>query len=422
MGKKVVAVSPPRDVIVIGAGIVGVCCASYLQRHGKKVTLIERDAPGEGCSLGNSGGFGIGLVAPLATPGLLLRLPRLLFDPRQPLVIAPGQLTKLLPWFTRFLAASRPKRVMEIASARSQLSTHAFAALNPLLEGAGAETLVRRDGMLFVYETRRSLERAGYSLEIARHFGVKFQEIDGNEVRELEPALGPNVQHGVRFPDNGHTTNPLRLTRALAHHFVTNGGSILTEHVNSIQMLDDGKPNVETNTGCHTSDAVVLAAGAWSGRIAASLNYNVPLAAERGYHAMIGSPGVSLQSPVTLSDRNVVLTPMEEGLRITGISEFGSLNAPPNEEHARRIAGQAQMFLPRLQISEMTQWMGPRPSTPDSLPFIGSVPNYPNIYFAFGHGHMGLAWAAITGKVIAEMICNQTPSLRCGAYRPNRFD
>ena len=412
---------PPGKVIVVGAGIVGVCCASYLQRQGHDVALIERGAPGEGCSLGNSGGFGVGLAAPIATPGLILRLPRLLLDPRQPLSVAPGQFVRLLPWFARLLAASRPGRVAEIAAARHRLSAQAFAAFDPLLEDAGARSLVRRDGMLFVYESRRSLERARYGLDIARHFGVKFHEIDGAEAREIEPALGPNVRHGVLFPDNGHTVNPLRLVRVLARRFAERGGTLLRESADSIHVGDDGKPRVQTDSGTHAADAVVLAAGAWSRRFAAALGCDVPLAAERGYHAMIAAPGVSLRAPVTLSDRNIVLTPMEEGLRITGISEFAALDAPPNEERTDRIALQAGEFLPDLQAAGMTRWMGPRPSTPDSLPFIGPAPRHRSVYFAFGHSHMGLVWAAVTGKVIAEMVAGQPPSLDCAPYRPDRF-
>ena len=413
--------SPPGKVIVVGAGVVGVCCASYLQRQGHDVTLIERGAPGEGCSLGNSGGFGVGLVAPLATPGLLLRLPRLLLDPRQPLSVTPGQFVRLLPWFARFLAASRPGRVAEIAAARHQLSAQAFAALDPLLEDAGARSLVRRDGMLFVYESRRSLERARYGLDMARRFGVKVREIDGAEARDLEPALGPNVRHGVLFPDNGHTVNPLRLVQILARRFVERGGTLGRESVGSILIADDGRPRVETDAGSHAADAVVLAAGVWSKRFAAALGCDVPVTAERGYHAMIATPGVTLRAPVTLSDRNVVLTPMEEGLRITGISEFAALDAPPNAERADRIARQAGEFLPGLETVGMTRWMGPRPSTPDSLPFIGPAPRHGSVYFAFGHSHMGLAWAAVTAKLIAEMVTGRPPSLECAPYRPDRF-
>lgn len=411
----------PGKVIVVGAGIVGVCCAAYLQRQGHDVVLVDRGAPGEGCSLGNSGGFGVGLVAPLSTPGQLLRIPRLLLDPRQPLSVAPSQFVRLLPWFIRFLANSRPGRVAEIAAARHQLSAQAFNALDPLLEDAGAQSLLRRDGMLFVYVSRRSLERARYAWDMARRFGVKVHEIDGAEARDLEPALGPNVRHGVLFPDNGHTVNPLRLVQVLARRFAERGGKLRHETVVSIRIADDGKPQVDTNTQTHAADAVVLATGAWSRRFAAALGCDVPLAAERGYHAMVASPGVALRAPVTLSDRNVVLTPMEEGLRITGISEFAALDAPPNEERTDRIARQAGEFLPGLRTTGMTRWMGPRPSTPDSLPLIGPTPRHRSVYFAFGHSHMGLAWAAVTGKVIAEMVAGRPPSLDLAPYRPDRF-
>ena len=410
-----------RHVIVVGAGVVGVCCAAYLQRSGLGVTMIDRGGPGEACSSGNAGGFGIGLVAPLATPGTLRRLPRLLLDPRQPLSVAPGQLLRLLPWFARFVAASRPARVAAIAAARHRLSSQTFDALEPLLADAGARSLVRRDGMLFVYETRKSLQRARYALEIARRHGVAFHELGGGEARRREPALGPLVCSAVAFPGNGHTVNPQRLVQAIAGRVVAGGGTLRRETVASIQLAEDGTPRVVTDRDSHTADAVVLAAGAWSRRFAAALGCDVPVVAERGYHAMIASPGVDLRAPVTLSDRNIVLTPMEKGLRITGISEFAALDAPPKAARADAIARQASDFLPGLRTAGMTRWMGPRPSTPDSLPIIGPAPRHRSVYFAFGHGHMGLAWAPVTGRLIAEMVAGRAPSLDCAPYRPGRF-
>lgn len=410
-----------RQVIVIGAGVVGVCCAAYLQRHGLAVTLIDRGGPGEACSSGNAGGFGVGLVAPLATPGTLRRLPRLLLDPRQPLSVALGQLPRLLPWFARFVAASRPDRVAANAAARHELSSRAFEALEPLLSDADARSLVRRDGMLMVYETQKSLQGARYGLEIARRHGVVFEEIGGDEARRREPALGPQVRAAVAFPGNGHTVNPRRLVQTIAGRVVAQGGSLRRETVASIEFAEDGTPRVVTDRATHAADALVLAAGAWSRGFAAALGCDLPVVPERGYHVMIPSPGVTLRVPVTLSDRNIVLTPMEEGMRITGISEFAALEAPLKPARADAIARQAADFLPGLRTAGMTRWMGPRPATPDSLPIIGPAPRHRAVYFAFGHGHMGLAWSPITGKLIAEMVAGRPPSLDIAPYRPGRF-
>ena len=409
-----------RDVLVIGAGVVGVCCASYLQREGFRVTVIDRGAPGEGCSFGNAGGFGTGLLAPIATPGLFLKLPRMLLDPRQPLTIAPAYLPRLLPWFLRFARSARQRPAEAITRARVSLARRVFDAYAPLLAAAGAESLVRREGMLMVFESRASLARAGYGLGVARRHGVRVEEMSGADAREREPALGPMVACAVLFPDNGHTVNPLRLVQTLFARFVADGGRLLRETVTGI-VLDGGTPSVVTEIATHRADAVVLAAGAWSKPFAAGLGARVLMEAERGYHAMLPTPEVSLRAPVTLSDRNIVVTPMEHGLRVTGIAEFASIDAPPNYRRADMVARQARDFLPGLETAGASRWMGPRPSTPDSLPIIGPAPGHPAVHFAFGHSHMGLAWAAITGRLIAEMVAGRPPSLDCTPFRADRF-
>ena len=409
-----------RDVLVVGAGIVGVCCASYLQREGFRVTMIDRGAPGEGCSFGNAGGFGTGLVAPIATPGLFLRLPRMLLDPRQPLNIAPANLPRLLPWFLCFVKSARRRRAEAIARARASLASRVFDAYAPLLAAAGAESLVRREGALVVFESRASLAKATYGLDVARRHGVRVEELSGAEARDREPALGPVVACAVLFPDNGHTVNPLRLVTTLSQRFVADGGSLLRESVTGI-ALDGGMPSVVTGVATHRADAVVLAAGAWSKPFAAGFGARVLVEAERGYHAMLPDPGVALRAPVTISDRNIVVTPMEHGIRVTGIAEFASIDAPPNYGLADMVARQARDFLPGLGTAGASRWMGPRPSTPDSLPVIGPAPGHPAVHFAFGHGHMGLAWAAITGRLIADMVAGRPPSLDCTPFRADRF-
>lgn len=408
-----------EDVIVVGAGVVGICCALYLQREGLRVTVITRDRPGEACSGGNSGGFGISLIAPLATPGILFRIPSLWLDPKQPLSIELRRLPGLMPWFARFVATSRMPRYQAVAEARLALCQRMFDAFAPLLRDADAEDLIQRQGKVFVYETPESMAAARPVHDVARAHGIRMEEIDSNALRAREPALGPQARCGVLVPDSGHTPNPLRLVQTLAEDFQRRGGVILRGDVLAVE--GGATPRVVTDEGARSTDRIVIAAGAWSKALLRPLGLRVLMAAERGYHLMAASPNVRLSGPVTLSDRNVVITPMEHGIRVTGMAEFAGLDSPPNFERARRMLRQAEDFVPGLDLRDAQSWMGPRPSTPDSLPIIGPCPGAPGILLAFGHGHMGLAFAAITGSLVAALAAGRQPEVDLAPYRADRF-
>ena len=407
------------DAIVVGAGIVGICCALYLQREGFTVTVVTRDPPGDACSAGNSGGFGVSLIAPVATPGILFRVPSLWLDPKKPLAIELSLLPRLLPWFARFVATSAPDRYRAVSAARANLCERVFEALDPLVRDAGAEGLVWRKGIMFIYDSEESLVAARPVHDVARAHGVPLEEVDADGVRAREPALGPRARCGVVAPSSGHTSNPLRLVQALAADFRRRGGRLVEAEALAVEGGD--RPRVVLENDSLSAERLVIAAGAWSGALVKCLGLRVLLAAERGYHLMVPGNRVRLNGPVTLSDRNVVITPMEHGIRITGMAEFARIDSPPNVDRARRMLAQAEGYLLGLDLANAKWWMGPRPSTPDSLPVIGPCPGAPGILLAFGHGHMGLAFAAITGRLIAALAGGRAPEIDLAPYAPTRF-
>ena len=410
-----------RDALVIGAGIVGTCCALYLQRDGFKVTLVDRNGPGEAASFGNAGSLGIASVPPLGMPGILRKAPKMMLDPMHALVIRWGHLPRSWPWFLRFIESSRTSRAEKIADARAVLLARVYDAFDPLLEEAGARDLIRQAGLMMVYESDGQLASARYAIEMRRKRGVKIRELTGDEAREMEPALGPQIRHGVYFPEVSYTINPLRLTQTLAHHFIQRGGTLLRESVKGFEIGPQGPTQVVTDKGRHRTSIVVLAAGVWSKALARQLGTRVLLEAERGYHAELPNPGVTLRTPLASADRNVTFAPMEGGIRMTTMAEFAHVDAPPDYARAERMFAAARCLIPGINAEGATRWCGPRPSTPDSLPVIGRSPRYANAFFAFGHGHLGLTFAAVTGRIVTDLASGRRPNVDLTPYRPDRF-
>ncbi len=392
--------------LVVGAGVIGVCCALALQRRGIATTLIDRGEPGAACSFGNSGGFAAGGVGPHATPGTVRRIPRLWLDRDEPLALRLRHLQRLLPWGRRFVAAA--SRVDAITAARHQLLSQSLAAWEELIVAAKAEDLVRAAGMLFAFARPDGPERAGAFVDLARRHGVRMERFSGDEARRLNPALGPIVQAGLLFPDNRHTLSPIELTRRLFEEFVRSGG--VFRHAQVTDIASEGGVRVVADGQTLRGACVVLATGAWSPILARRLGIALPIIAERGYHLMLPLPSAEFRLPTTLSDRNIVLTPMSDGLRVSGISELGGPDDSPRWALARRLLPQARAYVPSLAEQPLSLWSGPRPSTPDSLPVLGTVKSRPGILLATGHGQSGLVLAGITAKLVAALACGEQPA------------
>jgi D-amino-acid dehydrogenase len=410
-----------KSVTVIGAGLVGVCCALHLQREGFKVRLVEKGEPGRGASFGNAGSFGIASCVPFSMPGILKKVPKMLLDSESPLKLRWSHVPKALPWFLSSIANSRRERVEEIAAARNSLLVHVHDGYAPLIEDAGAEQWVKDDGLLMTFESEAAFEGAAYGLELRRRHGVHMDILDGNEARQMEPALATSVVKAVSLPDVHRTIDPFRLCSALAQNFVRRGGEIVNAEVKGFAIGSEGPTRIITDTGSLDVDMVVIAAGVWSRPLAAQLGTNVPLEAERGYHVMFANPGFGLRRAITSVDRSISLADMHEGIRASGVAEFAAPDAAPDMRNADMVMRQAKQLLPGLQGEPASKWMGPRPSHPDSKPAIGRSPRHKNVFFAFGHDHLGLTMAGITGKLIAELATGKPTTVDLAPFRPDRF-
>lgn len=410
-----------KTVTVVGAGIVGVCCALHLQREGFKVRLIDKGEPGMKASFGNSGSFGTASCVPFAMPGVLKKVPKMLFDSESPLKLRWSHVPRALPWFLRFIAAARPSRVEEIAAARNSLLVHTHAGYAPLIEGADASKWVDNNGLMMVFENEATFEGAAYALDLRRRNGVHMDILDGNEARQMEPALSKKVVKAVSLPDVSRTIDPFRLTESLAKDFVRRGGEIVNTEVRGFEIGADGPTRIITDRGPLEIEQVVIAAGVWSRPLAKQLGTSVPLEAERGYHVMFANQDFALKRALVSADRNVSLAHMHEGIRATGVAEFAAPDAPPDMRNAEMVKRQAMALVPGLKGEPASQWMGPRPSHPDSKPVIGRSPRHKNVFFAFGHDHLGLTMAGITGKLVAELATGKPTTVDLAPFRPDRF-
>lgn len=406
---------------VIGAGIVGVCCALHLQRAGFKVRLIEKGEPGMKTSFGNSGSFGTASCVPFALPGVLKKVPRMLLDPESPLKLRWSHVPKALPFFLRLVEASRPSRVEAIAAARNSLLVHTHAGYAPLIEGADAAQWVDHNGLMMVFESEAAFEGAAYALDLRRRNGVHMDILDGNEARQMEPALARSVIKAVSLPDVSRTIDPFRLTSALARDFLRRGGEIVNAEVRGFAIGSEGPTKILTDNGAIDVEQVVLAAGVWSRPLARQLGTSVPLEAERGYHVMFAPQDFGLKRALVSADRSVSLAHMHEGIRATGVAEFAAPDAPADMRIADRVMRHAKALVPGLAGEPVSRWMGPRPSHPDSKPVIGRSPRHRNVFFAFGHDHLGLTMAGITGKLVAELATGQPTTVDLAPFRPDRF-
>jgi D-amino-acid dehydrogenase len=412
-------------VAVIGAGIVGMSAASYLQRDGHEVFVIEPNEPGEGASFGNAGCINPSSVVPMAMPGVLRNVPRWLSDPLGPLSIRWSYLPALMPWLIRFLRASRPERVKAQAAGLKALLGPALTNLAPLVKAAGAEDMLHRTGHLVVYKSAegRAKDSAAWSLR-AEH-GVKLDELDSDELRQLEPELSRDYTHAVLVSGNGHVSNPGGLVKRLAETFVRNGGSVVREAAAGFEFIDGKLTAVRTTTGTHAADRAVIAAGIWSRPLAAGLGDRLPLETERGYHVVIRDPEIMPRLPTMSGAGKFVATPMDMGLRFAGTVELAGLDAEPDWRRARILLAQGQEMYPKLARnypeSRLTRWMGHRPSFPDSLPVIDRASRAPEILYAFGHGHTGMTGGSTTGKIVADLVAGRAPGIDLAPFSKDRF-
>jgi glycine/D-amino acid oxidase-like deaminating enzyme len=405
------------EVVVIGAGIVGLSAAYSLLADGHGVTVLDRDPAGDKASFGNAGGIGISEIVPASAPGLLWRVPGWLLDPLGPLSLRIGHLPALMPWLWRFLRSGTPAEILRATTALAALTRDTYDDLVPMLAALGLAGDLHRVGALSVYETSDGFRRDCAEWDAKRGFGVVAEEISGDEAREREPALGPVVKRAIATPGWAHVSDPKTIVDRLRGWLAGRGVRIERGEAAGFER---GAVHVADGRRL-TFDMLVVAAGAWSGRLARLLGDRALIESERGYNSTLPDPHVKLRGEVIFAERKFVATPLAIGLRIGGAAEFAGLEAPPNYRRSRALVALAARYLPGLDPAGGVDWMGHRPTTPDSLPVIGRSPRHRNVLYAFGHGHIGLTVGPTTGRLIAELVSGRQPSIDLSPFAIARF-
>lgn len=410
-----------KKVTVIGAGILGMSTASYLRREGHEVTVVTTHPAGEYTSFGNAGMLNNAGCVPQAMPGVLWKVPGYLTDPLGPLVVRGSYFLKALPWLLRFLANANEKQAEHASIALYSLIRDTVPIYEELALYAGCPDLIRRTGFLVAYESEKSYAGDALAWKLRRDRGVETEVLDAAGIRRLVPQLAPHYVRGVHVPDQGYVTNPERLVKALAAKFQQDGGRLLQRQVVDLEHDGQRVRGLVTDAGPLPVETLVIAAGVHSGELSAKLHERVPIEAERGYHVTYSDPGLQIPLPVHVSDAKVFVTPMEMGVRIAGQAEFSGIYAEPNYQRAEVLETHMKRMFPEARATDSTRWMGRRPSMPDSLPVIGPSIKQENVYYAFGHGHLGLCGGAPTAKIIADLIGGRQPAIDLAPFRIDRF-
>lgn len=413
-------------VVVIGAGIVGAVCALALLRNGHRVVLIEPQDPGgsHAASYGNGGWLSPSLVVPLALPGLWRKVPRYLLDPAGPLTINRRALPPLLPWLARFLRAASLPRVEAIARARRPLVAQCHREHEGIARECGLAHLLRHDGQVQAYRSRADFEAEAVAWRLRAANGVTWTELDEPPLRRREPTLHPRYRFGA-WLEGSNCVDPGAYTAGLVRHAVDRGAFLHRAHATGFQFDRGRLAGIRTDRGEVACERAIVCAGITSTRLAAALGDAVPLAAERGYHIVVRDLPVMPRHRVLLADGPMTNTPSPAGLRVTGQIEFARPDAPLDRRRTAALLAftlGAHVGLPdQMPPDLVSEWVGTRPSTPDSLPVIGRSASSPDVIYAFGHGHIGVASSPTTARIVADLVAGRRPEIDISPYAPQRF-
>lgn len=409
------------DVAVIGAGIIGIAAASFLQDDGRSVVLFDRGEPARGASYGNAGAFAFSDVLPLASPGIMRKAPRWLLDPLGPLSIPPAYLPQILPWLLRFWRASWPDRVRRSMVVQAAMMRLAASEMAGLVAAADLAAMVRQDGALELYESEAELAASMAGWDARAREAIAFAHVRGDALADLQPGLARRFVAGTFVPGWKTVSDPYDFALALADRIVRRGGRVVRGEVLGVTPGEDRVWLALAGGGTAAARQVVIACGAWSRPLALALGDAIPLETERGYNTTLPPGAFDIRRQLTFGGHGFVITPLSSGIRVGGAVELGGLERPPNFARSEAMLRKAASFLPGLKTEGGRQWMGFRPSLPDSLPVIGASRASASIVYAFGHGHLGLTQSAATGRLVADLLAGRPPALDLEPLSPQRF-
>ena len=408
------------SVGVIGAGIQGICISLNLIKKGFKVTLIDKEDPGKySASYGNAGHFSPYASVPINRPDILADIPSMLLNSRGPLSLKWNYVPKMIPWFLKFIKNCSTKNMMHTAKYMHQILDLALPAYDELFQDIDVTGLVESKGIMY-FCTDKDLKSRELEIKIRKELGVKQQLLTPHEIHDLEPHINKIYHGGVLYSNAKHARNPKKILLKLFELFISKGGKFEKQNAQSISFTSDNKPIIKTDLNSYNFDKAVIACGAFSKKLTDQVDERIPLDTERGYHVHFKGYDHLLSRPVIFLNRGFAITPMEQGLRVVGTVEFGGLENPISKKRILNLVNNAKYLLPDLKEHE-DEWLGFRPTLPDFLPVLGPSKNCKNLFYSFGHHHLGWTLGAISGKIISGMIAGENTNLNLTPYNSQRF-
>ena len=406
---------------VIGAGIIGTTLAYALRKRGRDVVLIERDGPGKGASYGNMASIAVTEFMPASRPSIWKQIPGWMLDPEGPVRVRPAYMPKLTPWFLRFIAASRPSKLRELEAQGAALCQRVHEDLLPLLRETGLEGEISEEGCLSLYTDEVEFKADREHIEILERFGFPHEVIGRQAIKALEPELSTKIGLAVLFPQNQSMRNPYQLVVKLAERFVAMGGKIEQGEVMGFDRGEGMRAVLLKDGRRIAADEVVISAGVYSAKLARMLGEPIPLETERGYHTQIMKPGISMKHSIIWPARAFMVTPTAGGIRVGGTVEMAGIDAAPDYRRSKVTVKRAREALPNLKCEDFTEWMGHRPAFPDTVPVMSASAKTKGLFYATGHGHLGLTYAATNARLMADLITGAKPPIDMKPYRVDRF-
>jgi len=404
---------------IIGAGIQGVCSALFLQKKGYEVILFDREEPvSSAASFGNAGHFSPYASIPLNRPDFLFDVPSMLLSSTGPLALKWNYVPKMIPWFLKFLKNCSTKNMMHTAKYMHQILDLALPAYDELFEEIDLSGLVENKGIIYIWNDQ-NLKSRELEINVRNEIGAEQQLLNKKEIHDLEPNIKKVYHAGVFYKKARHARNPGKIWLKLFENFIKKGGKFLKLNIQDLNF-DEDKPVIRSETQRFIFDKLVISCGAFSKKLTDKLHESIPLDTERGYHIHFKDCDHLISRPVVFQNRGFGMTPMEQGLRVVGTVEFGGLKNSLNKSRIKNLINNAKFLLDGLPEHE-DEWLGFRPTLPDYLPVIGPSKNYKNVFYSFGHHHLGWTLGAISGKIISKMISNENTNLELDPYSSLRF-
>ncbi len=405
---------------IVGAGIQGISNALFLQKKGFEVTIFDRENPGSpAASYGNAGHFSPYASLSLNRTDILLDVPAMLMSSTGPLALKWNYVPKMIPWFVKFIMNTSKNKMMHTAKNMHQILDLALPAYDELFDEVDIEGLVENKGILYIWNDK-DLKSRELEINVRKELGVQQQLVNKKEIHDLEPNLKPFYHAGVYYPYARHARNPKKILLKFFDLFLKKGGQFKKLDVKSINFQNE-QPILKSDSEKFLFDRVVIACGAFSKKLTDNLDEKIPLDTERGYHVHFKNCDHLLQRPVIFSNRGFGITPMEQGLRVVGTVEFGGLKNPLSKSRIKNLITNAKYMLGDLPDHE-DEWLGFRPTLPDFLPVMGPSKNHKNVFYCFGHHHLGWTLGPISGKIVSGMIAKENTNLNLAPYSSTRFN